>query len=75
METIEIKINDEFIKLTQVLKLAGVVGDGAEAKYLIKDGFVKYNGEVCLMRNKKVYINDIIICDIDNTFYEIIVTC
>ena len=34
----EIKIRDEFIKLGQALKLAGVVEDGVEAKYAIQDG-------------------------------------
>ena len=42
----EIKIRDEFIKLGQALKLAGVVEDGVEAKFVIQDGLVKVNGEV-----------------------------
>ena len=37
----EIKIRDEFIKLGQALKLAGVVEDGVEAKFVIQDGLVK----------------------------------
>ena len=36
----EIRIKDEFIKLGQALKLAGVVEDGVEAKYAINDGLV-----------------------------------
>ena len=43
----EIKIRDEFIKLGQALKLAGVVEDGVEAKYAIQDGLVQVNG--CLL--------------------------
>ena len=39
----EIKIRDEFIKLGQALKLAGVVEDGVEAKYAIQDGLVQVN--------------------------------
>ena len=42
----EITIKDEFIKLGQALKLAGVVEDGVQAKYEIQDGNVKVNGEV-----------------------------
>lgn len=42
----EIRIKDEFIKLGQALKLAGVVEDGVEAKYAINDGLVLVNGEV-----------------------------
>ena len=49
----EVKIRDEFIKLGQVLKLAGVVEDGVEAKYVITDGLVKVNGETELRRGKR----------------------
>ena len=51
----EIKIRDEFIKLGQALKLAGVVEDGVEAKYAIQDGLVQVNGEVDQRRGRKVY--------------------
>ena len=37
----EITIKDEFIKLGQALKLAGLVGSGVEAKVVIQDGEVK----------------------------------
>jgi ribosome-associated protein len=57
---IEITIRDEFIKLGQALKLAGVVEDGVEAKYVINDGLVKVNGETDLRRGRKVYVGDII---------------
>lgn len=52
----EIKIRDEFIKLGQALKLAGVV----EAKYAIQDGLVQVNGEVDERRGRKVYVGDVI---------------
>lgn len=57
---LEIKIRDEFIKLGQALKLAGVVEDGVEAKYVITDGLVKVNGEVDERRGRKVYEGDVI---------------
>ena len=60
MKNLEIKIRDEFIKLGQVLKLAGVVEDGVEAKYAIQDGLVKVNGEVDERRGRKVYEGDVI---------------
>ena len=53
-----IKIRDEFIKLGQALKLAGLVNEGVEAKYCIIEGNVKVNGEVCTMRGKKLYKGD-----------------
>ena len=56
----EIKIRDEYIKLGQALKLAGVVQDGVEAKYVIQDGRVKVNGEVDERRGRKVYEGDVI---------------
>lgn len=59
----EIRIKDEFIKLGQALKLAGVVEDGVEAKYVIQDGLVKVNGEVDERRGRKVYEGDMISFD------------
>ena len=56
----EIKIRDEFIKLGQALKLAGVVEDGVEAKYAIQDGLVQVNGEVDQRSGRKVYEGDVI---------------
>ena len=56
----EIKIRDEFIKLGQALKLAGVVEDGVEAKYASQDGLVQVNGEVDQRRGRKVYEGDVI---------------
>ena len=53
-----VKIKDEYIKLGQVLKLARFVSTGVEAKEVILDGQVKVNGEVCLMRGKKIVAGD-----------------
>ena len=58
METI--KIRDEYIKLGQALKLAGLVDSGVEAKIEIQEGFVKVNGEVEVQRGKKIYPGDVI---------------
>lgn len=58
MKTIEIKIKTEFIKLDSLLKFAGVAASGSEAKILVQDGKVKFNGEVCTMRGKKVKPGD-----------------
>lgn len=55
-----IVIKDDYIKLGQALKLAGVAQSGIEAKFMIIDGKVKYNGEVEIRRGKKVYEGDII---------------
>ena len=58
METTTIR--DEFIKLGQAMKLAGLVESGVEAKTEIQEGFVKVNGAVELQRGKKIYPGDII---------------
>lgn len=56
MNTVTIK--DDFIKLGQVLKLAGEADSGIDAKMMILDGLVEHNGQVCTMRGKKVYVGD-----------------
>jgi len=55
----EITIKDEFIKLGQALKLAGLVGSGVEAKILIQDGLVTVNGELEERRGRKLYPGDV----------------
>lgn len=57
---IEIQINDEFIKLGQLLKLAGMADSGSYAKVFITEGKVKVNDEVDLRRGRKVYKGDIV---------------
>ena len=49
-----IPITTEYIKLDALLKFAGVVGTGGEAKQVIEAGDVAVNGEVCTMRGKKL---------------------
>lgn len=58
-----INIKDEFIKLGQAMKLAGLVSEGVEAKILINEGSVKVNGETCTMRGKKLYDGDVLSFD------------
>ena len=50
-----IKLRDEYIKLGQALKAAGLVGSGVDAKFVIQDGLVKVNGETEYQRGKKLY--------------------
>ncbi|MDD7268135.1 MAG: RNA-binding S4 domain-containing protein [Lachnospiraceae bacterium] len=56
-----IKIKDEFIKLGQALKLAGLVDSGLEAKDVILEGQVLVNGEVEQRRGRKLYAGDTVI--------------
>lgn len=66
----EIKIKDEFIKLGQLLKLAGLVSSGVEAKIVIAEGEVSYNGEIETRRGKKVYPGDTV--DFDGETIKVI---
>lgn len=58
METIHLR--EDFIKLGQVLKAAGLVESGVEAKLVIQDGQVKVNGQVEYQRGKKLVAGDIV---------------
>ena len=53
-------IRDDFIKLGQAMKVAGMVGSGVDAKMLIQDGQVEVNGEVEYQRGKKLHEGDVI---------------
>ena len=61
METFHIK--DDFIKLGQALKLAGLVDSGVDAKFVIQDGLVKVNGQVEVQRGKKLVHGDVVSYD------------
>ena len=54
MKTEKIKIDSEFIKLQDLLKLGGAVDTGGMAKVVIQNGEVEVNGEVCTMRGKNM---------------------
>ena len=56
MNTIE--ITTEYIKLQDLLKLAGLTYTGGEAKVMVQEGLVTVNGEVCTMRGRKILPGD-----------------
>ncbi len=55
-----VSITTDFIKLEGLLKYAGITGTGGEAKLIIQDGKVRVNGEVCLMRGRKIRAGDVV---------------
>ena len=61
METIVLR--DDYIKLGQALKAAGLVDSGVEAKDVIVNGLVKVNGAVEVQRGKKLYDGDMVLFD------------
>lgn len=64
----EIKIETDYIKLDQFLKLSEAAQTGGHAKILIQDGLVKVNDEVCLQRGKKLRTGDVISVDDEYSF-------
>ena len=63
MEMMEIKLRDEYIKLGQALKAAGIAESGVDAKYKILEGQVLVNGEKEFQRGKKLFEGDEVICE------------
>lgn len=62
MNTVEISLRDEYIKLGQALKAAGIAESGVDAKYMIQDGEVLVNGEKEFQRGKKLHEGDEVLC-------------
>lgn len=58
METI--KLREDYIKLGQALKAAGLVETGVDAKYAIEDGLVTVNGQTATQRGKKLVDGDVV---------------
>lgn len=55
-----IHLRDDFIKLGQALKAAGLVESGVDAKLVIQDGQVRVNGRVETQRGKKLVAGDMV---------------
>ena len=55
---IEKKITTDSIKLDSLLKFCDVAQTGGHAKFLVQEGEVKVNGEVCTQRGRKLYPGD-----------------
>lgn len=61
------ELKDDYIELFKLLKVLDLVDSGAQAKYLIAEGYVNRNAEVELRKRAKIVsgdtieINDVII--------------
>ena len=62
-DTFVLRDEDEYITLGQLLKAAGLVMSGSEAKFLIQDGEVLVNGEVETRRGRKLRQGDKVLYD------------
>lgn len=68
MKSEKIAVSTEFIKLDSFLKYAGAVQTGGQAKWLVQNGEVSVNGEICTMRGRKIRPGDKVECG--GTLYE-----
>ena len=55
-----ITLREDFIKLGQALKAAGLAESGVDAKLVIQDGLVKVNGQIETQRGKKLVAGDLV---------------
>jgi ribosome-associated protein len=62
---------DEYIKLDQFLKLAGIVETGGEAKHLIQSGAVQVNGQVETRRGRKLRQGDVVLVQGEELVVEV----
>ena len=60
MNTVEIREGEDFIKLGQALKKAGLVSSGVEAKMVIQEGEVSVDGEIDTRRGRKLFGGEVI---------------
>jgi len=51
---------DEYIELFKLLKVLDLVDSGAQAKFLVADGYVHRNGEVETRKRAKIVRGDVI---------------
>ena len=56
----DVRIRGETINLGQLLKLAGVVGSGAESKAFLSTEPVFVNGEREMRRGRKLHVDDVV---------------
>ena len=63
MELFQLRAGEDFIRLGQVLKAAGMADTGAEAKEVIQDGLVMVNGETETRRGRKLHSGDVVLYD------------
>lgn len=62
-------IDTDFIRLDAFLKLCEAVVTGGHAKFVIQNGEVKVNGEVCTQRGKKMRRGDT--AEFENKIYTV----
>ena len=64
-----INITSEYIKLDQLLKFANLTENGADAKFLVQNGYVKVDGEVEQRRGKKLRGGEVVEIDYEGQYF------
>ncbi|MBN2816861.1 MAG: RNA-binding S4 domain-containing protein [Campylobacterales bacterium] len=60
MNTLEFKLQEEYIELYKLIKLLDLVDSGAQAKLIVADGYVLRNGVVETRKRAKIISGDIL---------------
>ena len=68
-EIITLEEQEEYIRLCDLLKAAGAVDTGGQAKWVIQEGKVTVNGQICTQRGKKIHRSDKVFYQ--DTVYEV----
>lgn len=66
-----INISTQTIKLDSFLKLTGKVPSGGQAKFLIAQGSISVNREICLQRGHKLHDGDTVYIGTEDTAYRV----
>jgi ribosome-associated protein len=61
--TRDVTIDENMIRLGQLLKLSGLAESGAEARSLVQEGLVHVNGEVETRRGRQLHRGDLVTVD------------
>ena len=73
-QTEDIPIADDMIRLGQLLKLAGLVEDGASARMLLADDAVQVNNETETRRGRQLHPGDVLEIDLPTGLRRLQVT-
>lgn len=67
----DIKITSEYIKLDQLLKFANLTENGADAKFLVQNGYVSVDGEVETRRGRKLRGGEVVEIDYEGQQFSV----
>jgi ribosome-associated protein len=60
MQSLDFELNDEYVELNQLLKLAGICGSGGAGKVIVAGGKVKVDGKTELRKTCKIRAGQVV---------------